>query len=74
MFLKIPILAHSNVFNKETTKYKAEYFKNEIELNQLLKKLSANRLNKISHDMYNIAMNNYKWERIISKYEQIFNM
>lgn len=74
MFLKIPILAHSNVFNKETTKYSAEYFKNEIELNQLLKKLSANRLNKISREMHNIAINNYKWDRIISKYEQIFNM
>ena len=72
MFLKIPIFAHGNIFNRETTHHSALYFNNEVDLNLLIKNTLQEKLNKISKDMYVIAKNNYKWELIINKYEQIF--
>ena len=72
MFLKIPIFAHSNIFNKETTHHSALYFKNDIDLNFLLNNTPTEELNNISKKMHYIANNNYKWDIIIDKYERIF--
>lgn len=74
MFLRIPIFAHGNVFNKETTNYSALYFNEANHLKLLLKNTPIKKLKKVGNQMYSIANKKYKWKQIISKYEKIFNI
>ena len=72
MFLKIPVFAHGNIYNRETTNNSAIYFNDSQELNLLLKTTKNNKLLTVSRNIYEYANKNYKWKKIANKYEKIF--
>lgn len=65
MFFGHPILAYDCVYNRATTQNKALYFRNVSDLKGLL----HTPIN--DHQLKEIASNNYKWEYIISQYENL---
>lgn len=66
MFFGHPILAYDCVYNRATTENKALYFKNISDLKELLHATIKD------DQLKNIALNNYKWEHIVSQYENLF--
>ena len=73
MNLGLPIFAFDCNFNRYTTNFKAHYFKNSYELNQLIDTIPKVQLEKNKMDMLSIAKENYQWKIIASKYSNIFN-
>ena len=61
-------------YNRVTTNECAIYFKNEIELIEILTNHQNGIINtdKIVSDLYNIACEKYTWKNIISKYDKVF--
>lgn len=74
MFLKIPVFAHGNIFNRETTNNSAIYFNDSKELSHLLETTTNDELTTVSNNLFKYATKNYKWEKIINKYEKIFKI
>lgn len=72
MFLSLPIFAFDVSFNRATTEEKAKYFKDEIELMDIIKKIESDELKQISNDMKEIADRRYIWSRISSEYAKVF--
>jgi len=70
MFSGCNILAFDCVFNKETTEYKASYFKNIDDLTNYICLANGNIDN--NRAMEEIAYRRYKWESIINEYESLF--
>ena len=56
----------------ETTKYKAKYFSDKLELNNLLNQIDKATLDKIGHDMKLISESEYRWADIAEKYNKLF--
>lgn len=73
MFLKLPIIAFDCSFNRATTNNNCIYFKNSFDLTDKLKNIKSLELNKVSELMYNYAYQNYKWDLIALKYQDLFN-
>lgn len=71
MFFKVPIFAFDVVYNRETTCNKAFYFKGSLELNAMLN-MDERTIKCNADDMYDIAINQYKWKHITRKYEECF--
>lgn len=71
MYLGLPIIAYGVPYNRETTHYKAMYFDNKADLQNIIASLDKNNLAKISQDMKDIAISNYTWELIANKYSYI---
>lgn len=67
MFLGRPILAYDVVYNRETTKQKAYYWKTSEELQELIKQreLSGEETKKV-------AEGNYTWKIISEQYEELY--
>jgi len=61
-------------YNRVTTEDKAIYFKNENELINIIKKFEINQLDLLSieNDLFQIARSKYRWDLIISKYNEVF--
>lgn len=72
MYLGLPIFAYDVDYNKETTKYKAKYFKNKFELISLLNNTDDMQLEKIGKELKFIAEKNYRWEKIALDYSRLF--
>jgi glycosyltransferase involved in cell wall biosynthesis len=72
MSLGLPIVAYDVAYNRETTENKAIYFKDTVELKSILQSLGSYDLDKISHDMLEIAQRRYRWDIIASQYAAIF--
>lgn len=71
MFIGCPILAFNCVYNKETTGYKARYFKNENDIISLLS-IDENEIRRNGKEMSKIASERYTWKSIIEKYEKLY--
>ncbi|WP_457636418.1 DUF1972 domain-containing protein [Persephonella sp.] len=69
----LPVIAYDVIFNRETTKNKAKYFKSADELVNILENLDPLELEKIGKDMFKIAKEEYTWAKIIDKYRNLFN-
>lgn len=67
MFFGCPILCYDVVYNRETTKNKAYYWKNVLELQNLL-----NNQNMDGNIMQQIAHEEYTWSHIASQYEALY--
>ena len=67
MFFGIPILCFDVVYNRETTKNKAYYWKSVHDLRYYL---SSDNLN--GDEMLEIARKEYTWKRIASQYEALY--
>jgi glycosyltransferase involved in cell wall biosynthesis len=74
MYLQLPIFAFDVLYNRETTKEKAYYFKDVAELEKLLQNLDAKELKQIAFHMKDIAYQNYIWEKIAHEYAEVFNL
>lgn len=72
MNLHLPILAFDVVYNKETTEYKAAYFKDTESLVKTVREIKTNQLKEIADSMKEIAERRYKWTIICKKYESLF--
>ena len=72
MYLGLPIMAYDVQYNRETTQGKALYFKDKNELIKLLKKVDEEQLQTIAHSMFEVAKNNYIWEKIAEQYSRLF--
>ncbi|SNZ06157.1 Glycosyltransferase involved in cell wall bisynthesis [Persephonella hydrogeniphila] len=73
MYFGLPIIAYDVIFNRETTKNRAEYFKDAEELINILENLNYSALERIGKEMFNIAKEEYTWSKIINKYKNLFN-
>jgi len=72
MFFGMPILAFDCIYNKETTEYKAAYFRDEVELTNLLSsKEEFFKNNGLA--MKEIAARRYTWDVIIKQYWDLYN-
>lgn len=67
MFFGRPILAYDVVYNRETTKQEAYYFKTVEDLVELLE-----RNDLIGERMSEIAWENYTWSKIAKAYEKLY--
>lgn len=67
MFFGRPILAYDVVYNRETTKQEAYYFKTVEDLVELLE-----RNDLIGERMSEIAWENYTWRKIAKAYEKLY--
>lgn len=72
MYLGLPIFSFAVSYNIETTHSKAQYFKTEEDLIELLKTVSSSQLSDISKDLKEVADENYIWSKISEKYSKIF--
>ena len=68
MFLGLPIFAYDVNFNRYTTDNSCLYFKNEKELNLLIKNIDKNLIFKLATKMKRIAYQKYKWSKISQQY------
>jgi glycosyltransferase involved in cell wall biosynthesis len=70
MHYRIPIVCYDNVFNNNTTKHQAIYFKSKEEILHIINKLrqEPERAKKIANDQYKIAKEFYTWKSIATKY------
>ncbi|MDI3312347.1 MAG: DUF1972 domain-containing protein [Thermoanaerobacterium sp.] len=73
MYLGLPIFAFDAEYNKQTTCYKAKYFRDKDELVELLNSLDENELQKIAVNMRDFALKNYTWEKISQQYAELFS-
>ena len=77
MWLGLPIVAFSVVYNKETTEHKAIYFSNTKELEQILEETHLDQYENVGHEMKTIAERRYTWSIIARKYanlvDRVFN-
>ena len=73
MHLTLPIFAYDILYNRYTTNNKALYFRDSNELVELLDKFNDEDLNRNKNDMKRIAIENYTWNKIASKYKNILN-
>ncbi len=71
MFFKKPIFAFDCIYNRESTENKAKYFKDEVELIQLIS-TDAGNLSRIAEDMEEIAERRYRWSHVATQYENLF--
>lgn len=68
MNLSLPILTFDCPYNRETTFNKAQYFKNSLELKNLINNTTTDSLQKNGLSMYRIAQEHYTWSVISQKY------
>lgn len=68
MNLSLPILTFDCSYNRETTFNKALYFKNSLELTNLINNTTNKFLNKMGRNMYKISKENYTWKKISKEY------
>lgn len=67
MFLGRPVLAYDVVYNRETTRHKALYWKSCDELQQLVA-----QENLTGDDIKQVAQEHYTWEKISKQYEELY--
>ena len=68
MYLGLPIFTFDCEYNKETTYYKALYFKDSAELSKLLRNTPSETLKVVGNSMGEIAKDKYTWEKISTQY------
>jgi glycosyltransferase involved in cell wall biosynthesis len=71
MYLGLPTICYSSVFNIFTTENKTLYFHNAYDLVQIIASVSTEKLNVIRNEMLEIAQRRYKWSIIAEKYSKL---
>lgn len=72
MQLGLPIIAYDDLYNKETTEYKCEYFNSVETLKKAIANIKFYDLKRIGDKMFEISMNRYSWSLISSLYLRLF--
>jgi glycosyltransferase involved in cell wall biosynthesis len=73
MYLKCPVLSYDAPANRETTQDKAVFFSDTEKLVKILSSTNEKELDKISSELYALALKEYKWEKISQDYASLFN-
>ena len=75
MSLGLAIVAFDVIYNRETTRNNACYFKGAAELIMTVNLLLVDdeRRNALGKSMYNLATNYYRWENIANQYAVLLN-
>jgi glycosyltransferase involved in cell wall biosynthesis len=73
MNYNIPVICFDVATNRETTKNKTHYFKDESSLIKLVCSLTVNSLEEIKQRMLDIAKENYSWKIISKKYKEVID-
>lgn len=71
MYLGLPIVAFSVIYNKETTEFKAKYFQNKTDLKNIIERLSVKEVQQVGIDMLEIARRRYTWPIIAKRYTDL---
>ncbi len=71
MYLGLPIIAFSGIYNRETTHGEAEYFSTTTDLIYTLNEMQPNRLDSLGKNMKRIAEKEYTWEKISRLYSEL---
>jgi len=76
MYVGLPILAYDVDFNRETTQNKVLYFTDTKQLRTNLTLLynDQSQQKRIADNVKKIALDNYNWNIIITKYDKIFKI
>lgn len=73
MCLELPVLAFDVNYNRETTNNKALYFKDAIDLRNMLKEIDVSiDIKSIGREMLKIAEEKYTWDAITQSYAETF--
>lgn len=72
MNLELPVIAYDTETNRFSTEEKALYFKNEKDLEEILRNLTLEKTHQTKTDMFLISNKRYKWEIISKKYASLF--
>jgi glycosyltransferase involved in cell wall biosynthesis len=73
MSLGLPVFAFDVIYNRETTFFKARYFRTPNDLKKLINQTNSLELNELSNDMLEIAQHEYTWKNISKKYFNILS-
>ncbi|HAZ03468.1 MAG: hypothetical protein A2W90_16565 [Bacteroidetes bacterium GWF2_42_66] len=73
MNLGLPIISFDTETNHYTTEGKAQYFKDEIRLTEILRQLNDEKIKMNSIAMIEIAKRRYTWGRISTLYSSVIN-
>lgn len=66
------IVAHQNVFNRSILTDEAFYFKNAIEVSEVLRHRKKDHMELVKYNLLKVEQH-YSWERINSQYESFLN-
>ena len=66
------IVAHQNVFNRSILTDEAFYFKNAIEVSEVLRHRKKDHMELVKSNLLKVEQH-YSWERINSQYESYLN-
>ena len=72
MHYGIPVISYDCIFNRFTTENSAIFFKSSGELSRILKNFESIDYKKIGEDLKLIAVKEYKWDKIIDQYTNLF--
>lgn len=72
MNLTLPILCYDVIYNRETTKNSAVYFKTSQELCSMIQNLDSIKVENLAILMHSIGKQEYSWDRIVSLYEDLY--
>ena len=72
MYLQLPIISFDTEVNREVTQNKALFFRDEKELETIIKNLTSNSLTKLAKDSKMIADKEYTWQHICDQYCELF--
>jgi glycosyltransferase involved in cell wall biosynthesis len=72
MFLNLPIICFDVSFNRYTTHNKGLYFSNKEQLKNIILNIECIDFEKISNDLFEIAISQYDWKDIVAKYNNIY--
>lgn len=72
MNLGLPVICYDVVYNRETTKNRAIYFKDKNDLCVFLENISNYDLTNLASNMKIVANEEYCWDIIVQKYEELY--
>lgn len=70
--LRLPIISFDTEVNREVTQNKALFFRDEKELETIIKNLSDNSLVKLAEESKMLADKEYTWQHICDQYCELF--
>lgn len=74
MTLKVPIICFNNRYNNFTTEDKSMYYNNDVELSELLNRITSEDIERIKEDLYEVARRRYTWQTICDKYAEVIDL
>ncbi len=71
MFVGLPVVCYSSIFNLYTTEGQALYFNSSNELLEIISNIYSYDLDRIGKKLSDLAVARYEWSRITDKYQNL---